>query len=56
MHSLRREPGSNGLDHHDLGADLHALIEIRDVIVAHANAAGRYVGADGPRLFEPWMR
>jgi hypothetical protein len=37
-------------DHHDSGADFYALIKIRDVIVAHADAAGRHVRADGPRL------
>ena len=29
----------HGSDHHDLGADLHALIQIGDVFVAHADAA-----------------
>ena len=36
------------LDHNDLGADLHPLIEIGDVLVAHADAAGGNAVADRP--------
>src|SRR5262245_35688711 len=38
------------LDHHHLGAELHALIEVDDGLVAHADAARRHLRADGPRL------
>src|SRR5436309_13034503 len=37
-------------DHHDLGADLDPLIEVDHVLVSHADAAGRDLGADGPGL------
>src|SRR6266571_3828752 len=38
------------LDHHHLGADLDAVIEVDHVLVAHADAAGRHLGADRPRF------
>src|SRR5215471_21128538 len=38
------------LHHHDFGADLHALIKVDDVRIAHADASRRYVLADCPRL------
>src|SRR5438309_515722 len=38
------------LHHHDPGADIDAAVEIDDVLIAHANAAGGDVGADGPGL------
>src|SRR5215211_4971453 len=36
--------------HHDLGADLDALVEIDHVLIDHADAAGGDAPADGPRL------
>src|SRR5216684_7826655 len=36
--------------HHDLGADRRALVEIEHVLVEHADAAGRDAVADGPGL------
>src|SRR5947207_291696 len=39
-----------GLDHHHLGADPDAVVEVDDVLVAHADAAGGDRGADGPRF------
>jgi hypothetical protein len=38
------------LDHHDLGDDLHPLVKIDNVLVAHTDAARGRIGADGPRL------
>src|ERR1700726_3707465 len=37
-------------DHDDPGADIDAAVEVDDVLVAHPDAAGRDVGADGPGL------
>src|SRR5260370_36104628 len=41
---------ATGSDHDDLGADADAAIEIDHIVVAHRDAARRYVGADGPGL------
>src|SRR3972149_2454073 len=38
------------LDHHDPGAELDALVEIADVLVANPDAAWLYRGPDRPRL------
>src|SRR5881394_1306140 len=38
------------LDHHHLGADLDLFVEVDDVLVAHADAAGRHRMSDRPRL------
>ena len=35
--------------HHDLGAERHAIVEIRDVLVGEADAARRHALADGRR-------
>ena len=43
-------------DHHDLGADLHAAVEIDHVLVAHADAARRDRVPMVQGSFEPWMR
>jgi hypothetical protein len=32
------------------GTDIDAAIEVDHILVAHPDAAGRYVGADGPGL------
>ena len=45
-HRLRRLAGQ----HDDAGADLHAAVEILDVLVEHADAAGRNIMADGRGL------
>src|SRR5262249_60854498 len=37
-------------DHHDPGADLDPLVEVNDILVAHADAAGRYRLTDRPWL------
>src|ERR1700690_2962461 len=37
-------------ENHDLGADFYAAVEIDHVGIAHADAAGRDVVADGPGL------
>jgi len=35
-----REAGHQQISHHhDLGADFHAVVEVADVVVAHADAA-----------------
>src|SRR5262249_32427142 len=36
--------------HHDLGADARAIVELDDVLVGHSNAARGNALADGPRL------
>src|SRR5437879_2456000 len=36
--------------HDDLGPDLRALVEVNDVLVDHADAAGRNALPDGPGL------
>src|ERR1051326_3765488 len=38
------------LDHHHLGADLDFVVEVDDVLVAHADAAGRHRLSDRPRF------
>src|SRR6478735_8484186 len=38
------------LQHHDLRADLYAIVEVDDIGVAHADAAGRHVLTDRPGL------
>src|SRR3954452_20759510 len=38
------------LDHHHLGADLDLFVEVDDVLVAHADAAGRHRLSYRPRL------
>ena len=43
-------------DHDDLGADLDAAVEVDDVLVAHADAAGRHRVPIVQGSFEPWMR
>src|SRR5258705_397469 len=43
-----RVPQNSDYDHP--GADIDAAVEIDHVLVAHADAAGRDVGADGPGL------
>src|SRR5207237_8993669 len=53
--ALHRARGTRQLphpraQHHDLGAGRRALVEIDDVLVEHADAAGRDAVADGPRL------
>src|SRR3954454_11218908 len=41
--------------HHDLGADVHALKQVGDVVVQHADAAvGANLPIDSGRLV-PWM-
>src|SRR3954470_17906261 len=47
FHSVLRE---TRLDHDHLGADLDLLVEVDDVLVAHADAAGRHRLSDRPRL------
>src|SRR5262245_54846425 len=41
---------SQSSDHNDFRADLHAVVEIDHVLVAHADAARGHRGADRPRL------
>src|SRR5262249_34725351 len=38
------------LNHDHLRADLHPGVQIDDILVAHADAAGRDLRTDGPRL------
>src|SRR4029077_10394318 len=38
------------LQHHDLRADLHTIVKVDDICIAHADAAGRHVLTDGPGL------
>src|SRR5258708_3384165 len=37
-------------EHDDLGADVDAAVQVDHVLIAHPDAARRYVGADGPWL------
>src|SRR4029453_13043423 len=39
-----------GLEHHDFGADPHALVKIDDVRIAHSDATRGHVSTDCPRL------
>ena len=50
MTAARGESKSGCSDHDDLGADLHPLVKIDDVLVAHTDAARGYICADGPWL------
>src|SRR5580698_7844868 len=51
---FRRSAGghskADALDNDDLGADLDAVVEVLDVLVAHADAAGGHILTDGPGL------
>ena len=47
---LRSGDRFGGREHDDFGADRGAVVEIDDVLVRQANAAGRDVGANGPGL------
>ena len=42
--------------HDHLGADLNAGIEVDDVFIGQAQAAGGDAGADGAGALVPWMR
>src|SRR5215210_9208627 len=48
--SDRAALGREMLEDEDAGADRRALVEVDHVLVQHADAAGRDVGADRPRL------
>src|SRR6516162_1117962 len=43
----------SGREHDDFGADRGSVVEINDVVIRQADAAGRDIGADGPRLVGP---
>src|SRR6266567_8146718 len=38
-----------GVEHDHLGADIDAAVEVGDVVIGEADAAGRHAGADGGR-------
>ena len=47
---LRRGSWCGGAEHGNLRADWGPIAKVSDVVIGHADATGRYVLADGPRL------